>query len=255
MQLGDFYISKKQIIIFLVILIGLSVTVYLVQTRQIFQSRAAILNRSFQVIQNTEAKQVANCNDSTCVTTTLDVIIKPISLENEPQSPIAAKITAPTSSGSKIDSSLGYYIPFRDSSVRVADPEAAKRRILNSWPNAQIGSWDTVVSQSISNGWNSAFVITLWMEESGAQGYSGYSDALGCDVNHPTTDINKSLNCLFSNFGSLNNNQFNDLMCIYGGDGFHRAPCTFNSANPNFPGDVARIYSELVPSGNGAIQR
>lgn len=155
--------------------------------------------------------------------------------------------------GTPTSTSLDYFINFKDPSVTVADPDAIKAEVRSRWPNAQLGNWGNIVSQSITHGWNPAFVLTLWIEETGAQGANSYADALGCDPSHPTTDINKSLGCLFKSYDSYTSSQFEDLMCIYGGDGFHKAPCTFNTKNPNFPPNIKSWYSKLVPSGPGVL--
>lgn len=150
--------------------------------------------------------------------------------------------------------SLDYYIPFRDSAVRPIPLSDIQAQILSIWPNAQLQNWDTIVSRSIANDWNPAFLLTLWIEETGAQGKIPYDDPLGCDPSHPTTDINISLLCVFNSFVSFTNDRFEDFMCTYGGDGFHNAPCTFLVANPNFPGNVKTWYSRLVPAGTyGAL--
>ena len=144
---------------------------------------------------------------------------------------------------------LNYYIPFRDSSVV---PEDIKGVILASWPNAQIDNWDIIVPEAIINGWNPAFLLALWIEESGAQGVQA-ADPLGClaPSNIGKNDIYLSLECVFGGFGSLTNDRFNDFMCRYS-DG-HDAPCTF-AANPNFPPNVRFWYEKLVPAGSyGAL--
>ncbi len=139
--------------------------------------------------------------------------------------------------------SLDYSIPFKDSSVSPVDISLVKDEILSQWPDAKLWNWNTIVSQSVQAGWNPSFVLALWVEESGAQGQSGYSDPLGCDSGTPTTDINKALSCVFNSFAQTNN--FEDFMCTYGGDGFHNAPCTFNTENPGFPGDIKYWYTKL----------
>lgn len=250
MNIGNYYINKLQIAMAAILLLGLVITVYLVQTKQIFKSRASNTNQSFLVIQNTSPQQPAECNGNTCTTKTLDITIKP-NLEGEPTEPIPAKVTLPKSN-TKIDPSLGYYIPFKDPAVRVADPEAVIRRIRNSWPNAKIGNWDKIVSQSIANGWNPAFVLTLWMEESGAEGAANYDDALGCGYH---SNIDASLTCLFEspNFKNLAAGEFADFMCLYSASG-SKAPCNFGDSI-YFKDSIRSIYSELVPSGYGAVVR
>lgn len=145
---------------------------------------------------------------------------------------------------------LGYSIPFRDSTVTVQNPEAIKISIRNSWPNAQLQNWDAIISQSVASGWNPAFVLTLWIEETGAQGVSSYTDPLGCDPSHPTKDINISLKCLFDNFSNYTNDKFTDFMCMYSES--TNSPCVFNT-NPNFPQNIKDWYTKLVPSGPGSL--
>lgn len=151
--------------------------------------------------------------------------------------------------GTKVETSkdLDYFIPFRDKSVFQKD---IKSPILSSWPNARIENWEIIISQSIQNSWNPAFVLALWIEETGAQGVSSYSDPLGCDPSKPTTDINISLKCLFDSFNLYTNSQFADFMCMYSES--KKSPCVFNT-NPNFPKNIKYWYSQLVPDGSGAL--
>lgn len=144
--------------------------------------------------------------------------------------------------------SLNYSIPFRDISITITDPTAIKSFILSSWPSAQISNFEHIKEQAIAHGFNPAFLIALWIEESGAQGKAGYTDPLGCDPKHPTTDIDVSLKCVFDAFTSYTN--FADFMCKYSESTL--APCTFNT-NPNFPGNIKDVYSKIVPSGSGSI--
>jgi len=145
---------------------------------------------------------------------------------------------------------LDYTIPFKDPSVRPLD---IRDQVRARWSNAQLQNWDTIVQQSITAGWNPAFVLALWIEETGAQGVPNYTDPLGCAVNQPTTDINISLGCLFRTGASFSNNQFADFMCRYSEGLGKPAPCQFTT-NPNFPTNLKSWYSRLVPSGPGAIQ-
>lgn len=157
----------------------------------------------------------------------------------------------PPSSGSP---GLDYSIPFRSTSVTVNNPEGIKTQIKNNWPNAQLQNWDIIVPQSIANGWNPTFVLALWIEESGAQGKTPYDDPLGCapDPNKPNYDINISLGCLFRSFpaNEYANDKFADFMCMYSES--KKAPCVFQT-NPNFPKNIKYWYSQLVPSGPGAL--
>ena len=142
---------------------------------------------------------------------------------------------------------LNYSIPFRDPNVI---PQDIRGQITANWPDAKIGNWDTIVSQAVANGWNPAFLLALWIEESGAQGVPA-ADPLGCAPGQQNDDINKSLACVFISFGFLSNDRFADFMCRYS-DG-HDAPCTF-AQNPNFPPNIRFWYEKLVPAGSyGAL--
>lgn len=156
----------------------------------------------------------------------------------------------PTSEASPVSSTTisgaDYTLPLRDPSISATD---IKSQILQSWPNAQINNWQIIIDQAKLHNWNPALILALWIEESGAQGTSSYTDALGCAPGQPTTDINLSLGCLFNNFSIFTNDQFPLFMARYSG-----GPAENPFANnPNFPGNLKIWYSKLVPSGVGAI--
>lgn len=158
--------------------------------------------------------------------------------------------------------SLNYTIPFRDSSIKPID---IKDQVKTSFPEAKLDYWDDpIIRKSIDNGWNPAFVLALWIEETGAShttvlgnGGGGVPNSqgeftlghLGCAPTENQT-IDESLNCLFKNFSSFTNNQFAQFMARYSG-GPANSPF---SNNPNFPGNLKVWYSRLVPSDPGALQ-
>lgn len=152
--------------------------------------------------------------------------------------------TTPTVSASNL---LDYTIPFKDPTV---SPTDIKSDVKASWPNAKLENWDTIIQKSVAAGWNPAFVLALWIEESGAQGVANYDDPLGCSPGQPTEDIEVSLSCLFNNFSSFTNDQFVQFMSRYSGG---PAGTPFSN-NPNFPNGIKFWYSRLVPSGPGAIK-
>lgn len=148
---------------------------------------------------------------------------------------------------------LDYKIPFRDTTVSVSptNVDIATNIIKISWPDAKLANWNTIVSQSIAANWNPAFVLALWIEESGAQGAANYSDALGCAPHQPTDDINISLKCLFDNFSQYQDSQFQQFMETYSGG---PAGNPFGN-NPNFPSNIKSWYATLIPAGShGAIE-
>lgn len=140
---------------------------------------------------------------------------------------------------------LNYSLPLRNSSVVPLD---IRDQIKASFPNSKLENWDVIIQKSKDAGWNPALVLALWIEESGAQGVA-YDDPLGCAPGQPTTDINISLNCLFTNFSSYTNDQFAEFMARYsGGPAFDPF-----ANNLNFTKNIKDWYLKLVPSGLGAI--
>ncbi|HVZ12817.1 MAG TPA: M23 family metallopeptidase [Patescibacteria group bacterium] len=180
------------------------------------------------------------------------------SSNNSTSAPTAGSAAGNTAACVAAGGSLDYSVSIHDTNALPQNPDSVKADVLKRWPDAKINNWDTIVNQSVANGWNPSLILSIWIEESGAQagvGYAdgnpdGYTDALGCDPTHnQTTDINKSLACVFNSFKDYNG--FEDLMCVYGGDGFHRAPCTFKDpppkGNPDFPINIKKWYSEISP--------
>lgn len=157
--------------------------------------------------------------------------------------------TTPTGEAAPIsnNSGLDYTLPLRNTSIVVTDIRSA---ILKQWPNAKIDNWQIIIDQAKLQGWNPAVLLTLWIEESGAQGAASYTDALGCDVGKPTQDIQISLKCFFDSFNNkFTNDQFAQFMLTYSAP---NDPFPFKS-NPNFPKNFKDWYSKLVPTGAGAI--
>ncbi len=157
--------------------------------------------------------------------------------------------------------SLDYSIPFLGTNFPPLNKKSIISIITSRYPAAKTQYYDTIVTRAAQNGWNPAFVLTLWLEETGGSqftktsaGGAGYSPSsnghLGCAPWEPQA-IDQSLDCLFKNFTEPSYT-FEDFMCIYGGDGFHKGPCTFNKDNPNFPGNIYKFYTLLVPSGPAA---
>jgi len=113
--------------------------------------------------------------------------------------------------------------------------------VMKSWPNSQIEKkWDLVYDQAISHGFNPAFVIALWIEESGASGVNAWD--LGCSSGEQN-NLDKQLDCLFNDLPWFTKNTtFEEFMCNYS-DGHY--PCDFSN-NPNFPGNLKYWYYELT---------
>ncbi len=140
---------------------------------------------------------------------------------------------------------VDYTLPLRNPSISVQD---IREQIKQIWPNAQIDNWQLIIDQAKLHNWNPAVLLTLWIEESGAQGVSA-SDPLGCDVRKPTTDIQISLGCFFNSFDNkFTNDQFPQFLLTYSSPG---DPIPFKT-NPNFPDNFKYWYSKLVPTGIGA---
>lgn len=75
--------KKKQLILIILLIAGLIVTVYLVQVRKIFYSKAGLdLPQAFQITQTKDGTEdQVNCDASGCTTQSLDIKIKIKDLE------------------------------------------------------------------------------------------------------------------------------------------------------------------------------
>ncbi len=83
-------------------------------------------------------------------------------------------------------------------------------------PDSYDQNFDQVYDRAVSAGWNPAFVIALWIEESGASSLSAWD--LGCryDSNGnemPKNNIELQLNCLFDK--SYANESYQEFMLTY----------------------------------------
>lgn len=140
---------------------------------------------------------------------------------------------------------LTYAIPFKDSSISIS--ETKKQAIIKivksnqTWAGTtQIETkWDTVYTQSVNHGWNPAFVIALWIEESGANAIGDWG--LGCTAGE--FNIDSQLECLFRNFGSYTNSEFEKFMCVYS-EGHY--PCNSFTLNPGFPNNLKHWYNRIT---------
>jgi hypothetical protein len=146
---------------------------------------------------------------------------------------------------------LTYTIDYRNPNISI--PEERKQAVINqvlkNWPNSKIKvSWDDVYNSAIKKGWNPAFVIALWIEESGASGVDAYD--LGC-LGGNRNDIASQLDCLFKR--PYANQPFRTFMCIYSGE---QQSCYTNpnynfSNNPYFPTNLGIWYQRLA--GNAGL--
>ena len=150
--------------------------------------------------------------------------------------------------GSTGGNTLDYSIDFRNPNIKVTNKEEVMKMVENSWPQTKIRSnWDLVYNAAVSHGWNPAFVIALWIEESGASGVTFRNDLnrevwdLGCTAGQPN-NLTSQLDCLF-NKAINRDSSFENFMCSYS-EG-KTAPCTFN-ANPNFPKNLKIWYDRLI---------
>jgi len=161
-------------------------------------------------------------------------------LRNTKTPGLASPITpfSPTTPTSPV--ALDYTFDYRNPKVTISEAAKASaiRIALASWPNSKIEShWDFVYNQAVSHGWNPAFVIALWIEESGASGV--YTFDLGC-LGADRDNLSGQLDCLFAR--PYANTSFEEFMCMYS-EGHY--PCLFE-INPNFPGNLKHWYDRLT---------
>lgn len=159
-------------------------------------------------------------------------------------------LISPTPSSGPIapPSRLDYTISFRNSSVK---PKSnAKNIIANKWSSSKEEYYDIIVSKSISRGWNPAFILALWAEEThasdatkiscGGGGNGNANEHLGCGPQTCKT-IEQSLDCVFNNFSNFENNQFKEFMMRYSGE----TSLDFIN-NPYFVKNIKYWYQQLA---------
>ncbi|HCE30759.1 TPA: hypothetical protein DEQ89_01965, partial [Candidatus Daviesbacteria bacterium] len=169
----------------------------------------------------------------------------------------AAPITgpAPTSPVRGLD----YTLPLKDPSIQPLD---IRTQVKAAFPGAKLEYWDKIIQSSIAAGFNPALALALWIEETEASqatlAKNGGSEIatggtfskghFGCAPWEDQT-IDESLSCLIKFSANYTNDQFPEFMAAYSGG---PAGTPFSN-NPNFPANVKNWYSQLVPSGNGAL--
>jgi|GEM_PF-5268227 len=191
-------------------------------------------------------KPYARCEDNT-YTRGLSVYPKYIGGVKNAQEWYAYCVLKPFSKDSRCQvtescPTLDYNLPFRTTSDDLSNINSLINDVKKSFPKSTIDKDITkVIDRAKRAGWSPAFVVSLWIEETGASHTveTGQSnDALGCRPTVKKT-LDQSLDCLFNNFSQFNNNQFKQFMLNYSGDILTGCFKT----NPNFPGNILRIYN------------
>lgn len=146
-------------------------------------------------------------------------------------------------SASDTPGTLDYTIDYKNPNISISNLTKTNviQSVKSSWSGSKIEeNWDLVSTAAISHGWNPAFVIALWIEESGASGVDAWD--LGC-LGGNKNNIQSQLDCLFDQTVTYSNGPFDQFMCMYS-EG-KPAPCTF-STNPNFTRNLKYWYDRLT---------
>lgn len=158
------------------------------------------------------------------------------------------------------DNPLTYEIPYRNGSCSVTAATIANaanelRRRYPAYATAGAGNlnnmWQEIQNKARENGWNPAFVLALWIEESAAGG-AGNAYGMGC-IYHTVangagmtqrggspTATREQYECLFER----DYNDFNRFMCTYSGEKRdENGHCTSFTNNPNFIHNLRTWYN------------
>jgi len=161
---------------------------------------------------------------------------------------------------------LTYRIPYRNTSCQVSSTTigGAMDVMTRYYPSyAAEGTrnlarmWQEIQAESVRAGWNPAFALTLWIEESAAGGAPG-AYGMGCIYHTYANGARMTLpcgsdeatreqyQCLFERSFS---EDFNKLMCTYSGEQRDSdGHCTNFANNPNFIHNV-RWWYDLLSQG------
>ena len=162
-----------------------------------------------------------------------------------------------SSFGSSNDATLGFSIPMHKTSCKITNIEAVAN-FAKQWANKQEGYdnvkkyYKTIEEYAVKAGWNPAFLVALWIEETAAGSVGKFEMGCTYDFGKPGSadpSVCGQLSCIFNY--PIRNSTY-DFLCSYGGKG--GMGCTtfyINAANDNrcFPSNVRGSYQEVVNRG------
>jgi|GEM_PF-2089391 len=168
--------------------------------------------------------------------------------------------------GTSNDATLGFSIPMHNTGCKISNISAVAdfaAQWINGRPEANTARanvlkyYETIETYAIKAGWNPAFLVALWIEETAAGGLPGAQ--MGCvyDFGKSGTadpSVCGQIACL-ANYVPRNSTY--DFLCSYGGaanaSGSKIGCTTFyiNAANDNrcFPSNIRGSYQEVVNRG------
>lgn len=127
--------------------------------------------------------------------------------------------------------------------------EARKDEILSTvstaWPNNKLAAnWDLLTNRANAEGFNPAFLMALYIEESGAEGVA-VNDPLGCAPWRKKT-LGESLDCFFKDTVAIKKyrNDFWSFMLSYSSLDDLEEGCF--RTNPNFPEGIRKVYNKIT---------
>ena len=176
---------------------------------------------------------------------------------------------SPPPTGTGQCSPLAYDIDYRNTSILPKPKEEVINLIKSRFPGNQIAKYyDTVVNRSTLAGYNPAFVMAIWIEETGASDYGQFGTDIydfGCGA-APKGNFSAQLDCFLGLYdywsaGSPDNSLFSS--CREGGDHpnfedfmlyFAEGICTtiekqnrqFCGSHSNFPTKFRGFYNMVV---------
>ncbi|KKR34014.1 MAG: hypothetical protein UT63_C0008G0013 [Candidatus Gottesmanbacteria bacterium GW2011_GWC2_39_8] len=193
-----------------------------------------------------------------------------LKLRQQAETPLVLENFVPEVSGSNINQNLvsknltissdpAIQIPtFMDNSyvLDAENMEKVKEKVKKSWPNSEINNWQNLEKKAAEKGFNPAFVLALWIEESGGSAYGDFKEVggvwdLGCRYGSdrkqmPKNDLDGQIDCLV-NKSYLDSTDYQKFICSYSGEG--NQPCTFKN-NPNFPKNLRKWYECIVDNSS-----
>ncbi len=110
--------------------------------------------------------------------------------------------------------------------------------------------WQFVQQAAIAHGWSPKFMLSLWMEESGASDYDSFPTVtdLGCNPSQNKLNLPANLTCLFTSFYNFTDTSWEKFLLTYSGE-INKEPGSCFQNNPNFPRNLCSLYNYL---GGGA---
>ncbi len=136
-----------------------------------------------------------------------------------------------------------YAIDYRNINIVPKSKQNVIDYVNAAWPNNRLEkNYDNVYRFAENNNWSPAFLMALWIEESGGGAASKWDFGCGAPSLTQYQGIDNQLRCLTNAIAAYNTAPWPQFACMYS-EGHY--PCQF-TINGNFLRNLRRVYNNVV---------